>query len=96
MLFDNINYRLVGLDLYGNVLDSAVVEFNMSVTIQGVFYSEKTASPQLTFKMIQQLGRCDQTTKIFFDEITAKDKNGTLIKMPKFQYTFGYSEEGGE
>ncbi len=94
--FDNVNYRLIGIDQYGNILDSAVVEFKMSVTIKGIFYSENAVGPILSYQMQQLLGRCDRTTKIFFEKIKAKDRNGTLINMPKFQYAFGYSDENND
>jgi hypothetical protein len=94
--FDDVNYRLIGIDQYGNVLDSAVVQFQMSVTIKGIFYSENTVGPGLTYQMQQLLGKCDRTSKIFFEKIKAKDRNGTLVEMPKFQYNFGYSNENNE
>ncbi len=94
--FDNVNYRLIGVDQYGNAIDSAVVGFEMTVTISGIFYSEKTVGPILSYNMRQLLGRCDRTTKIFFEKIKAKDRNGTLIDMPKFQYSFGYSDENND
>lgn len=94
--FDNVNYRLIGIDRYGNALDSVVVEFEMSATIGGIFYSEKTVGPILSYQMQQLLRRCDRTTKIFFEKIKAKDRNGTLIDMPKFQYSFGYSDENND
>ncbi len=94
--FDNVNYRLIGVDQYGNILDSAVVEFEMSASIMGIFYSEKAVGPLLSYQMQQLLGRCDRTTKIFFEHIKAKEKGGTIIKMPAFQYTFGYSDENND
>jgi len=94
--FDNINYRLVGIDQYGNVLDSAVMEFQMSANINGIFYSEKTAGPDLSTEMQQLLGKCTQTTKIFFQKIKAKDRNGTIINMPDFQYAYGNFEENND
>ena len=94
--FDDVNYRLIGIDQYGNVLDSAVVEFQMNVTIKGVAYSEKTVGPALSYQMQQLLGRCDRTSKIFFEKIKAKNRNGTLVNMPKFQYNYGYSEENND
>lgn len=94
--FDNVNYRLIGIDQYGNILDSAVVEFDMSVTIKGIFYHETTVGPGLSYQMQQLLGRCDRTSKIIFENITAKDRKGTLMKMPSFRYNFGYSEENNE
>ncbi len=94
--FDNVNYRLFGIDQYGNILDSAVVEFQMSATIKGIFSSEKTIGPNLSYQMQQLLGKCDRTTKIFFDKIKAKDKYGNIIEMPKFQYSYGYSDENND
>ncbi|MES2140278.1 MAG: hypothetical protein V4511_11275 [Bacteroidota bacterium] len=94
--FDNVNYRLIGVDHYGNAIDSAVVEFEMSVSINGIFYSEKTVGPILSYNMRQLLGRSDRTTKIFFEKIKAKDRNGTVLDMPKFQYSFGYSDENND
>lgn len=91
--FDNVNYRLIGIDQYGNIIDSAVIEFQISVTIKGIFYSEKITGPVLSNNMQQVLDKCDRTSKIFFDKIKAKDRDGTIMDMPKFQYTFGYIDE---
>jgi hypothetical protein len=93
IVFDDVNYRLIGIDQYGNVLDSAVVEFKMSVTIKGIAYSETTVGHTLTYQMQQLLAQCDKTSKIFFDNIIAKNRNGTLVNMPKFQYNYAYSDE---
>lgn len=94
--FDNVNYRLVGIDQYGNVLDSAVVEFQLSVTIKGIFYTENTVGPGLTYQMQQLLGRCDRSSKIIFENIKAKDRNGEIVMMPSFGYLFGYSDEAND
>lgn len=94
--FDDVNYRLVGIDQYGNVLDSAVAEFQLSVTIKGIFYTEKTIGPSLSYQMQQLLGRCDRTSKIFFENIKARERNSTLVEMPKFQYNFGYADENND
>lgn len=87
-MFDNVNYRLVGMDQYGNIIDSAVVEFEMSVTIRGLFHSEKTSGCFLSKTMQQELERCDNTSKIFFDNIKAKEKDGSIVTLPKFQFRF--------
>ena len=96
VVFDEVNYRLIGIDQYGNALDSAVVEFTMSFTIKGIFYTEKTVGPALTYQMQQLLGKCDRTSLLYFENIKAKDRNGTLLEMPKFKYTFGYSDEDND
>ncbi len=89
VVFDDVNYRLVGIDEYGNILDTAVVEFQMGVTIKGIYSQEFTAGYKLSPAMEKLLGRSDQSTKIFFDKIKAKDRYGTIIEMPKFTYTLG-------
>ena len=94
--FDDVNYRLIGIDQYGNVLDSAVIQFQLNVTIKGIAYSEKTVGSVLTYQMQQLLGKCDRTSKIFFENIKAKNRNGTIVNMPKFQYNYGYSDENND
>lgn len=95
--FDNVNYRLVGIDQYGNVIDSAVVEYEVAVTVRGLFYSEKTAGPYLSSNLQQILNRADQTTILSFDKIKAKDRNGTIVDMPKIKSKIAYdSREYGE
>lgn len=87
--YDGVNYRLIGIDRYGNVLDTAVVEFQMSVTVQGVFHTLTAIGPGLTEQMRGLLERTGGETQLFFKKIKAKDRYGTLIDMPNFQYTFG-------
>ncbi|MGB3946636.1 MAG: hypothetical protein WBM13_01510 [Bacteroidia bacterium] len=95
--FDNVNYRLVGIDQYGNVIDSAVIEYEVAVTVRGLFYAEKTVGPYLSSNLQQILNRADQTTVLSFDKIKAKDRNGTIIDMPKIKSKIAYdSREYGE
>ncbi|MGQ0828563.1 MAG: hypothetical protein ACT4ON_09230 [Bacteroidota bacterium] len=96
IIFDNVNYRLIGIDQYGNILDSAVVEFQMSVTINGIFYSEKAAGPTLTYQMQELIRKCDTSPILFFENIKARNKKGTLVNMPKFKYTFGFVNENSD
>jgi hypothetical protein len=94
--FDEVNYRLVGIDRFGNVLDSAVVEFTFSVTIKGIFYTESATGNMLTYQMQNLLGKADRSSRILFDKIKAKERNGTIIDMPPVRYTFGYSDEDND
>lgn len=95
--FDNVNYRLVGIDQYGNVIDSAVVEYEIAVTVRGLFYNEKTVGPYLSPNIQQILSRADQTTVLSFDKIKAKDRDGTILDMPKVKSKIAYdSREYGE
>ncbi len=87
--YDNVNYRLIGIDRFGNLLDNAVIAFQLSVSIQGVFYTQKSAGSALTRSMQQLLGRCSGQTVLFFEKIKAKDNNGTVLDMPAFKYVLG-------
>jgi hypothetical protein len=95
-VYDNVNYRLVGIDQYGNVLDTAILEFKMFVTIKGIAYDEYAKGPYLSLKMQQILGKCDQSSKVYFSKIKARDRNGTLVSMPNFIYTIGFTPEHDE
>ena len=87
--YDNVNYRLVGIDRYGNVLDTAVVEFKMSVSINGVFYTFNAIGSGLSAEMRAVIEKNLGETQLFFKKIKAKDRYGTLIDMPNFEYTYG-------
>ena len=91
--YDNVNYRLIGIDQYGNILDSTIQEFELKTTIKGIAYSEKAVGHYLTRNMQKVIGRCDGECKLFFSNIIVKDKFGNLIKAKPFVYTFGYIEK---
>lgn len=90
--FDNVNYRLIAIDRYGNINDTAVVEFTIRCSIRGLAYKETTASGNLSMHLQQLLYRRDGTTTLYFSKIKARDKNGTLLEMPDFKYTFRYND----
>lgn len=90
VIFDEVNYRLIGIDIYGNVMDSAVIEFKMFVTVKGIFYKTKATGSFLSREMQEILDRRDNRTTIYFKEIKAKERNGTIIPMPDFPYTFPF------
>lgn len=96
VLFDNVNNRLVGKDEYGNILDSAVVEFKVMVTIQGIAYEESVVGTTLSRKMQNQITRVDKGTTLFFTNIKVKEKNGKTIDWPKFNAKIGFSFEKEE
>lgn len=93
--YDNVNYRLVGIDQYGNVLDSAIREFEMKTTIKGIAYAEKTVGSFLTYEMQKIIGRCDGSCSLLFTNITVKDKFGNIIPIKPYTYTFGNKIESG-
>lgn len=96
VLFDNVNNRLVGKDEYGNILDSAVVSFNVMTTIQGIAYEESVIGTTLSRKMQNQITRVDRGTTLFFTDIKVKEKSGKTIEWPKFNTKIGFSFEKEE
>lgn len=93
IVFDDVNYRLLGIDIYGNIMDSAVLEFKMFVTVKGIFYKTSTVGPNLSREMQELIERRDSKTTLYFKNVKAKDRNGMIINMPDFIYTFPYSRE---
>ena len=96
VMFDNVTNRLVGMDRYGNVLDSAVSSYKMMVTIQGIAYEEKVVGTTLSSNMQNRIKRVDGGTTVFFTEIKVKEKNGTFLDWPKFSSKLGYAFEKEE
>jgi hypothetical protein len=94
IIFDDVNYRLVGMDYYGNIMDTAVLEFQLFVTIKGIFYKTSTVGPSLSNEMQQLIERRDNKTVLYFRNIKTKDRDGKIITVPELKYTFpSYREE---
>jgi len=93
--YDNVNFRLIGIDQYGNVLDSAVCEFEMKTTIKGIAYTEKTIGSSLTYEMQKIIGRCDGSCSLLFTNIKVKDKYGNIIAAKPYTYRYGKNIESG-
>jgi hypothetical protein len=93
IVFDDVNYRLLGIDIYGNIMDTAVIEFKMFVTVKGIFYKTSAIGPNLSREMQEILERRDNRTIIYFKNIKAKDRNGTILNMRDFSYAFPYLKE---
>ena len=96
LIFDNVNNRLVGKDECGNILDSAVVSFNVMTTVQGIAYEESVIGTTLSRKMQNQITRVDRGTTLFFTDIKVKEKSGKVIDWPKFTAKIGFSFEKEE
>lgn len=94
IIFDDVNYRLVGMDYYGNIMDTAVTEFQLAVTIKGVFYKTSTVGSALSSEMQQLVDRRDNKTILYFKNIKTKDRTGKVITIPELKYMFPhYNEE---
>lgn len=93
ILFDDVNFRLVGRDVYGNILDSAVVSFDLDFTVKGIAYSEKIAGNTISIPMQQRLSRLDGIVVLMFSNIKAKERNGTITAFPSLKVKIGVARE---
>jgi hypothetical protein len=93
VLYDDVNFRLVCRDIYGNIHDSAVVSFTVNVSVKGIAYTEKVIGPVLSKQMQQKLSRMDGIVTLFFSNIKAKDKNGRIHAFPNFKSQTGTLRE---
>lgn len=81
--FDDVNYKVIALDKYGNPYEDAVKSF--VITFQdskGHFRSEVTGNtfPKKTINYLTK-GR-DKATNVCLREIVAEDKEGHIQKLP--------------
>ena len=79
--------------MYGNIMDTAVLEFRMYVTVKGIFYKSNITGPYLSREMQYILDRKDGKTTIYFKGIKARDRNGSILSVPDFSYTFPFRKE---
>jgi hypothetical protein len=93
VIYDEVNFRLVCRDIYGNIIDTAVVSFDIHMTVKGIAYSEKTAGSFLSKPMQQRLSRLDGMTTLIFSNVKAKEKNGMIISFPDFKTRIGRQKE---
>lgn len=93
IIFDDVNYRLIGIDYYGNIMDTAVMEFQLFVTIKGIFYKTSTVGSALNRDMQQLVERRDSKTILYFKNIKAKDRDGKIITVPELKYVFSHYHE---
>ena len=96
LLFDNVNNRLVGKDNYGNILDSAIISFDVMVIIKGIEFKENVTGNTLSTTMQNRINRVDNGTTLFFTNIRVKEKRGTPYEWPKFSTKIGFIFEKEE
>ena len=93
VIYDDVNYRLICKDIYGNILDSAIVSFAVNVTVKGIAFSEDVTGTTLSGQMQQRLSRMDGEVTLLFSNVKAKEKDGSIITFPKFKAKTGQSRE---
>lgn len=93
VLYDDVNFRLVCRDVYGNINDTAVISFDIDLTVKGIAYSEKNTGCFLSRQMQQRLSRMDGMVTLMFSNIKARDKYGSIISFPNFKAYSGQARE---
>jgi hypothetical protein len=96
VFFDNVNNRLVGKDYYGNILDSAIVSFDIKVTIKGIEIKESVTGSTLSGTMQNRINRADNGTTLFFTNVIVKEKKGKPWEWPNFRTKIGFVFEKEE
>jgi len=96
VFFDNVNNRLVGKDYYGNILDSAIVSFDIKVTIKGIEIKESVIGSTLSGTMQNRINRADNGTTLFFTNVIVKEKKGKPLDWPNFITKIGFVFEKEE
>ncbi len=80
--YDNTQYKLVGIDRFGNPKLSAVRSFELHYNLNGNLYKYVSYSSGLTPEMLESLKKLKIAQKIFFTKIKAEDDNGHLVELP--------------
>ena len=93
VFYDDVNFRLVCKDVYGNINDSAVVSFDVATSVKGIAYSEKNAGCFLSKPMQQKLSRLDGMVILSFSNIKARDRYGKIVSFPDFKAQTGNDRE---
>ncbi|MDF2437054.1 MAG: hypothetical protein K0Q95_1430 [Bacteroidota bacterium] len=93
VFYDDVNFRLVCKDVYGNINDTAVLSFDLKTTVKGLAYSEQTTGCFISKPMQQKLARLDGIVTLFFSNIKARDRNGSIVSFPDFKAQTGNARE---
>src|SRR4051812_511569 len=82
VVFDNTELKLIIVDRFGNPRENKITSYKLYVkgkrdTKEFIGYSNT-----LTHDMVVYLNKLSSASKIFFTEITAKDDDEHLVKLP--------------
>lgn len=82
-VYDNVEYKLVALDKFGNVVEHAVKYFEIHyVGKKKKLVIFKSNSEYLTPEMLDDFKKLKEAKKIFFTKIIAEDEYGNKVKLP--------------
>lgn len=81
-VFDNVDLRLMVIDVYGNPKDNNIVSYKLYVKNKRETKVFDGFNNQLTGEMVTYLNKQTKAVKIFFTNVTVKDDNAHLINLP--------------
>lgn len=82
VVFDNTELRLVILDRFGNPRENSIVSYKLYVKGKKETKEFEGYSNKLNPDMINYLNKLKDASKIFFTQISAKDDDEHLVKLP--------------
>lgn len=81
-VFDNVDLRLMVIDVYGNPKDNNIVGYKLYVKNKRETKVFDGFNNQLTTEMVSYLNKQTKAVKIFFTNVLVKDDNAHLINLP--------------
>jgi len=81
--YDNVEYKLIAQDKYGNIVNHAVKSFELHyVEKKKKLKIFKSYSELLTPEMLEEFKKLKEAKKIFFTKIMAEDEFGNVVRLP--------------
>lgn len=81
--YDNVEFKLIAQDKYGNVVNHAVKSFELHyVEKKKKLKVFKSYSELLTPEMLDEFKKLKEAKKIFFTKIVAEDEFGNVVRLP--------------
>jgi len=82
-MYDNVDFKLIAEDKYGNVVNHAVKSFELHyVEKKKKLKVFKSYSESLTPEMLEEFKKLKEAKKIFFTKIMAEDEFGNVVRLP--------------
>lgn len=81
-VFDNTEFKLIAIDRFGNPKDNKIVSYKLYVKEKKGTKEFQGYSNRLNPDMVSYLNKLKNSAKIFFTEISVKDDDEHLIKLP--------------
>ena len=81
-VFDNTELKLIVVDRFGNPRENRIASYKLYVKGKRDTKEFQGYGNNLSPEMINYLNKLGNASKIFFTEISAKDDNEHLVKLP--------------